>query len=214
MKKSQGEKNNFIEFLKEKAEDENGKINFSKAKEENLNPMKLNLEKVLQEKIKEEKKVLHDIEAVLVSTNQKIINKIKFDFFQDFAKKANLDFKIFGRFITSRYFVPSLAFVCILILLFSVCLSSVRNDGKLYSAFFEKVSEKRDYQNLELANEREKMEDFILDNTNGRVAGVIESASEEKKDSSLINSLSLLAKKQVEFSKIMNNKLINILQKN
>jgi len=213
MKNSQGEKNNFIEFLKEKAEDENEKINFSKVNKEKLIPIKLSLEKVLKEKIKEEKKVLNDIEAVLVSTNQKIINKIKFDFFRDFFPKNDLNFKLFGRFISSRYLVPILAFACIMILFFSVFLGVFRDEGKIYSAFLNKVSEKRNYQDLELVNKREKMENFILENTSGRVAGAEASIKDDTKESSkLMNSLSSLAKKQVEFSKLMNDKLIKVLQ--
>lgn len=214
MTNSQGEQNNFIEFLKKKADiqvEEPVIIEQEIIKAEPKRE-KLNLEKVLKEQIKEEKKVLADIEAVLVSGNQKIINAIRFDFFKNFSKS---NFNIFGRFISSRYLVPSLAVVCICILVFSVWMGVLRDKGYTYSAFLDKVSETRNYNELEVASGRQEMEAFILSNTKGRVAGVEASIEdEEKEESKLMKSLSSMAQKQVELSEFMNEKLIRVLRKN
>lgn len=214
---SQGEQNNFIEFLKKKADIQAEAVVITSKEVIKATPKKekLSLEKVLKEQIKDDKKVLADIETVLVSNNQKIANSTMFGFFNDFSKKAKLDFKIFGRFISSNYLVPSLAIVCVFILIFSVWIGVWRDKGYTYSAFLDKVSENRDYDELEVSNERQEMEKFILDNTKGRVAGVEASIEdEEKQPSKLVESLSSLAKKQVEFSRFMNDKLIRVLRKN
>jgi hypothetical protein len=217
MTNSQGEQNNFIEFLKKKADIQTEETVIIEKEIVKAKPKKekVSLEKALREKIKEEKKSLADIEAVLVSGNQKIINAIRFDFFKDFSEKAKIDFKFFGRFISSRYLVPSLAAICIFILFFSVWVGVLRDKGYTYSALLDKVSESRNYGDLEVANERQEMENFILNNTKGRVAGVEASIEDEgKEQSKLMKSLSSLAKKQVQVSEFMNDKLIRVLKKN
>lgn len=230
MKKIQGEQNTFIEFLKNKAD-----IKFEETKREEVLTTEVvkttkeitSLAQVLDEKVKDVELKNFDVEESLVKHNREIINKVRFEFFRDFSKQiktGSLDTKVFGKAISSKYLVPSLAIGCTCLIIFSVLASSAR-----VSDFASRVSiSNKTSDNQEVLN-RESVHDFILKNSDinkGRVAGAEEgigqglptppappSITPDKPRSEFMKTLSSLAAKQVELSSIMNNKLLKLLNR-
>lgn len=226
MKKIQGERNAFIEFLKNKAQIESikpgqevlrGRI-LSMNEEKEIK----NLALVLKEKIKDVKLINFDVEEELVSKNQKDINKIKHEFFKDLSKKSEKfenDIKLFGQTISVKFLATSLAVTCAFVLIFSMFANGVKSK-EINGAVSHANNSIKNSSVASRSVSSEEMQDFILKNSlakNGKgvVAGAEEEASSNtsSQKSDFMKTLSSLALKQIQLSNLMNNKLLDLFRK-
>lgn len=211
MKKLQGEKNYFIEFLKNKAGFESVVEVVEKNEEADLGMIGLinaepsvSLFDTLREKINDENLVNFDVEESLVLDNQKKINEIRFDFFKDYSKSnVNSGVKSFSNSFLSKYLATSIVAACVFLMFFSFSVSGMQTKA----------------ENDAEAVSRAKVQKFILENTRtanqrGVVAGAEESAMEEAEKSKFMAKLSNLASKQIGLSELMENKLLDLFRGN
>ena len=134
MKKLQGEKNYFIEFLKNKAGFESVVEVVENNEEADLGMIGLineapsvSLFDTLREKINDENLVNFDVEESLVLDNRKKINEIRFDFFKDYSKSnVNTGFKSFSNSFLSKYLATSIVAACVFLMFFSFSVSGMQ----------------------------------------------------------------------------------------